>query len=178
MDGVSVDELIQKVGGSRRNIYNRFGDKQGLFVEVITKLCDCQAAPLREMEIAGGDLVSALQSFGERLLQIVLQPRTLALHRLMIAEGQRFPELSRAISASGHEAGVAVLVRWLLTREEDFRPNLSVTSLAELFVTLLVSKAQRDALTGMSEPLDSEEIAAIARQAVSVFLHGALMKDA
>lgn len=176
VDGVSVDELIQRVGGSRRNIYDRFGGKEGLFIEVVTQLCEAQAAPLCELKIEDDTLGPALQFFGERVLEIVLQPRTLALHRLMIAEGQRFPELSRAVLASGHDAGVAVLARWIAGRT-GLRRDLSHEVLAEHFVTLLVTKAQRDALIGTGAPTPHVEIASITRQAVSLFLCGALSKD-
>lgn len=176
IDGVSIDELIQTVGGSRRNIYDRFGGKEGLFIEVVTRLCEQQAAPLRELRIEDGDLSSALQSFGERMVQIVLETRTLDLHRLMIAEGKRFPDLSRAILDSGHRAGVSILAGWLSKRRGALRADMPPETLAEHFVTLLTAKAQRDALTGAGCLPDMDEIAAIVRRAVSLFLHGALAK--
>ena len=45
-EATSMDMVIQKVGGSRRNIYERFGGKEGLFVAVITDECRKLAKPL------------------------------------------------------------------------------------------------------------------------------------
>ncbi len=175
-EGVSIDELIGRVGGSRRNVYGRFGGKQGLFIEVVTRLCDEQAQPLRDLDIGEGEIGPALTMFGERVLEIVLQPRTLALHRLMIAEGQRFPELAQAILRSGHEAGTAILAERLRGRP-GLRHGLSPEMLAEQFVTLLTAGPQLRALTGHNAPLCPAERAHTVRKTVSIFLHGALPGD-
>jgi len=38
-EAMSLDTLIARAGGSRRNIYDRFGGKEGLFIEVVNQLC-------------------------------------------------------------------------------------------------------------------------------------------
>lgn len=43
---VSIDEIITRAGGSRRNIYDSFGGKEGLFQSAITKLCDELTDPI------------------------------------------------------------------------------------------------------------------------------------
>lgn len=141
---VSIGELIQRVGGSRRNVYERFGSKEGLFVEDVSRLCDAQAAPLHALEICQSDVDSALQTFGERLLEIVLQPRTLALPRLMLAECRRFPDFSRAVCASGHHAGVAIIAGWVSGQAVASMSGVAATVLlhgeiTHAIVTLCVS---------------------------------------
>lgn len=174
-EAVSLDTLIARAGGSRRNIYQHFGGKEGLFIEVVTRLCEEQGQPLRDLDIGDGDIGPAMTAFGEKLLDIILQPRTLALHRLMIAEGQRFPALAQAILRSGHEAGVAILAAWLRPRRDRLRADLSPEILAEQFVTLLVTGPQLRALVGHeSLPFSPPEIARLVRETVSIFLHGAL----
>ena len=177
-EGVSIDALITQVGGSRRNVYGRFGGKEGLFIETVKRLCDEQAQPLRKMQIAEAELGPALVLFGERILEIVLQPRTLALHRLMIAEGQRFPELSRAILQTGHEACAEILADWLCTRRSPFRADLSVVTLANQFLTLLTAAPQLQALVGQQDTsLSSAERTHLSRETVITFLHGVLPGD-
>ena len=175
-EGVSIDELIGRVGGSRRNVYGRFGGKQGLFIDVVTRLCDEQAQPLRDLDIGEGEIGPTLTTFGERLLEIVLQPRTLALHRLMIANGQRFPDLAQAILRSGHEAGTAILAEWL-GRRPRLRHGPSPEMRAEQFVMLLTAGPQLRALTGHTAPLSPDERAHHVRETVFTFLHGVLPGD-
>ncbi len=173
-EAVSLDTLIAQVGGSRRNIYQHFGGKQGLFVEAVARLCDEQAAPLQELDIGNGAIGPALVAFGEKLLEIVLQPRTLALHRLMIAEGQRFPELAQAILRSGHDEGVSILAQWLRLRRSELRADIAPEALAEQFVTLLTTGPQLRALVGMgSLPPSPDDIPRLACETVSTFLYGA-----
>lgn len=174
-EAVSLDTLIAHAGGSRRNIYQHFGGKEGLFVGVVTRLCEEQGQPLRDLDIGDGDIGPAMITFGEKLLDTILQPRTLALHRLMIAEGQRFPALAQAILRSGHDAGVEILAEWLRLRRDRLRVDLSPEVLADQFVTLLVTGPQLRALVGReSLPLSPTEIARLVRETVSTFLHGAL----
>ncbi len=74
-EGVSVDDPITRAGGSRRDVYDRFGGKHGLFIDIVTRLCDEQALPLRNPGIAEGEIGPALVLFGERVPEIVLRPR-------------------------------------------------------------------------------------------------------
>src|ERR1700757_3401231 len=39
-DGVSVDEIVRAVGGSKTNVYNHFRNKEGLFVAIVKGLCE------------------------------------------------------------------------------------------------------------------------------------------
>ncbi len=178
-EAVSLDTLIARVGGSRRNIYGHFGGKEGLFIQVITELCTDLARPLEELEIGGKDTATSLVLFGRRLLEIVLQPRPLALHRLMIAEGQRFPTLARAIWGAGHDRATRILVPWIEDQQSGrhLRTDLPSTELAAQFVNLVVTGSQLRGLVGLlSQPLESAYINRLVDQAVALFLDGALVK--
>ena len=39
-DGVSIDNIVLAVGGSKTNVYSQFGNKEGLFRAVIENLCE------------------------------------------------------------------------------------------------------------------------------------------
>lgn len=174
-EAVSVDELIARAGGSRRNVYDHFGGKEGLFIEAMTRLCREISAPLAALEIDDGDIRVALTRFGRATLHTVLQPRTLALHRLMIAEGQRFPQLAQAIWHAGHDNGVRMVEMWI----ERWRVPAGLASplpsgiLAAQFINLLVGGLQLRALVGLvSLPPCSETIDRCVDEGVEVFLNG------
>ncbi|XAH22130.1 TetR/AcrR family transcriptional regulator [Xylophilus sp. GW821-FHT01B05] len=176
-EAVSIDTLIARVGGSRRNIYSHFGGKEGLFIEVVTQLCTDLARPLEALEIQGEDLPSALTLFGRRLLQIVLQPRTLALHRMMVAEGQRFPALAQAILHAGQDHAMRIVARWVEQQQSggQLRADLPATDLAAQFVSLVVAGPQLRALVGLAPKRQRPaQLTSTVDQAVSLFLGGAL----
>ena len=177
-EAVAVDDLIGRVGGSRRNVYTRFGGKEGLFIECVRKLCVEIGQPLMQLDIADGESHAALEAFGRELLQIVLQPRTLALHRLMVAEGRRFPDLAQAVFHAGHSQAADVLSAWIEARQKKRRKvgsrHMPASTLARHFVSMLVMEPQLRALTGLaSVPLPKQEVAHIVNEAVSTFLDGA-----
>lgn len=179
-EAVSLDSLIARVGGSRRNIYDHFGGKEGLFIEAVAELCEELAAPLKALDIHGDDPRTALTIFGRKALEIVLQPRTIALHRLMIAEGQRFPDLSQSIWGAGHMNATQMLARWIEAkqREKLLRTDIDGEDLAAQFITLTVTTAQLRCLVGFEEGLSSEAIEKTVEDAVTVFLTGALEGEA
>lgn len=173
-DAVSVDVLIARVGGSRRNIYDHFGGKEGLFAEAVTALCVELAAPLQKLAIQPADPEKSLIVFGRKLLEIVLEPRTLALHRLMIAEGTRFPTLAQSIWRSGHLNAEQILARWIEDGQQAdlLRRDVGAERLAADFINLTVTTVQVKALLGL-EKQSGDEIDDVVRHAVKVFLNGA-----
>jgi AcrR family transcriptional regulator len=150
-EAVSLDELITRVGGSRRNIYSHFGGKEGLFIAAVTSTCEQLAAPIKSLKIPlSGDPAAALLLFGKAVLDGVLLPRTLDLTRLMIAESVRFPDLAQTIWRSGHEQPAIVLAEWIAHQQKKgvLRKGEPPLLLARQFVDLAVADAQLRALLG------------------------------
>jgi AcrR family transcriptional regulator len=171
-EAVSLEMLIARAGGSRRNIYRDFGGKEGLFLAAITSMCEAQAAPLKSLEIPlTGDPAEALLRFGRALLARVLLPPTLALHRLMIAESSRFPELARTIWRSGHEQAADILAEWVAHQQKAgaLRKGIEPHILARQFVDLAVADAQLCAQIGIPDHVD-RDIAL--KAAIETFLRG------
>lgn len=175
-NAVSLDTLIAMAGGSRRNIYERFGGKEGLFTEVVRQLCSELDRSLVDLDLVDADPAEALMQFSLRSLEIVQDPRTLALHRMMIAEGPRFPELAQAIYDHGHHRAIlqlaALIEGWqakgYVTRE------YGAEALAARFVNLLVTDFQYEALTGRGPAtMDAAEMQRRAADCIRLFFHGA-----
>lgn len=176
-DDVSVEDLISRVGGSRSNIYCHFGGKQGLFREAMTRLCAEIAKPLEQLNIQG-DPGEVLPFLGRHLLKSALSPRTLALHRLLVNEGRRFPEVAHAMWEVSYDKVVGILAQWIAQQQERADQGLSgavpAKALAEQFVSMVASTAKLRAASGlMSAPLADTEVEEIVSNAVSTFLYGA-----
>lgn len=181
-EAVSVDDLIQRVGGSRRNVYSFFGGKEGLFIEAITRLCAELAQPLGSLAISNHETKDGMVFFGEQLLNIVLQPRTLELHRLMVAEGRRFPALAQAVFAAGPSKAAETLAPWIRARQTkrrgSFDSKVSAEVLAEQFVALVVNDVQLKALVGLVRlPMRPSDVRALVSNAVHTFVHGVVQKE-
>lgn len=91
--GASVADIVKRAGGSKTNVYTNFGDKKGLFVAAVEALCSEVVTPLAEPDYSRLDLETSLRKFGEVLLKLILQKRSIALQRLIVSEAGRFPEV-------------------------------------------------------------------------------------
>lgn len=99
-----VDDIADEAGVSKTTAYNHFGSKEALFVAVVRRLtvgvADAVDAALPA--IAGSDdLGPQLESYAVALLDGVLDPRVMALRRLVIRESDRFPELAAVFWRTG-----------------------------------------------------------------------------
>lgn len=167
----SMDMLISRVGGSKRNIYERFGGKEGLFIAVISEECERLAVPLRTLVLSNLCVKQSLEKFAEEILSIIKQPRTIELHRLMIAEGKHFPHLSQAIWLAGQDQAKSILETWIKEQQELKILSSSFTAalLAENFINLVVNKTQMQMLIGDVETSTEQDMVTISN-AVSFFL--------
>jgi TetR/AcrR family transcriptional regulator, mexJK operon transcriptional repressor len=166
-----MDEIARRAGVAKQTIYNHFGGKDALFGEIITRLCDDLLRPLSRPELRAGAPEAALTALGREVMALMLQPSSLALHRLLVAEAPRFPELGRAAWRAGGERPVAALAGWL--QEQTRQGALAVADAAlaaEQFFGLLVGHIQIRALLGIeTEPPQAVRDAAV-REAVRTFL--------
>ena len=175
-EGVSVDGLIDRVGGSRRNVYGVYGGKQGLFVAVVRSMCAEISAQLALLRMDEADTRSGLLLYAGRLLPLLLQPRMLAMHRLMVAEGARFPEQAHALCSNGRDQAALALGQWLATRQArgELRAGLDTQQLALQFIDLVVAGPQVRALVGELPPgWTPSGIQHHAENSVDLFLRGA-----
>lgn len=181
-EAVSLHRLIASAGGSRRNIYQHFGGKEGVFKQAVTWLTTDLGRPLEELEIRSHEAKTALNLYGRQLLEIVLQPRTLALHRLMIAKVHRFPEVAQAILNVGQNRGADILSGWIADQQSSgiLLVNLPTDYLAGQFVNLVVTGPQLKSLVGLVDvPTAQRSNHKTVDRAIALFLAGTLnMKDA
>lgn len=170
-EATSMDMVIQKVGGSRRNIYERFGGKEGLFAAVITDECRKMAKPLEGLVLEDGCVRQTLEKFGKEILRIIKQPRVIELHRLMIAEGKRFPWLSQAIWSAGHYNAKCVLAAWIQKQQKHGKicSTLGASGLAFAFIHMVTGEAQLLLLSGGSCTTEDQDNRTI-HLATSLFL--------
>lgn len=111
--GANLDRIVQRAGTSKATLFRHFETKASLFQYVV----------MREAEGVWGAQIDSLigltieETVGSLVAGVLdrhLEPRSLALHRLMIAESGRFPRLMAEVSGLMRNGPAAQLRRCLM----------------------------------------------------------------
>jgi TetR/AcrR family transcriptional regulator, mexJK operon transcriptional repressor len=120
--GTTMDEIAALAVVSKQTVYKHFADKERLFIEIVTTTVNEVGDPIADeiLKLRDPDRVQDdLRKLAHTLLSGVMQPRLLALRRLVIGEAGRFPELGRAFYERGagrSTAALAVVFERLVAR--------------------------------------------------------------
>ncbi len=150
-EGASLDHIAARAGVSKQTIYNHFADKESLFRAICADLTSDLMTSLRPEGGPDEDPAVTLRRLGRACLELALRPSSLALHRLIISETARFPDLGRAIYESGPARAVAELADYLGQQTRAGRLQVShPEETAELFLGMLIGHNQLRALLGVA----------------------------
>jgi TetR/AcrR family transcriptional repressor of mexJK operon len=110
-DAVSMDELVKEIGGSKTNVYKHFGNKEGLFIAVIEGLCRDLLDEVLSAGVETDSLEEGLRRLITAFAKIMLDPRQVAFHRLIVAESARFPSVGKTWFERGALVSRSAFVR-------------------------------------------------------------------
>ncbi len=173
-DGVSIDELIRDVGGSKASVYNFYGDKDGLFTAVMDDTIRELVSPLMALNLKGLSLSQGLQTFAATLLSVLLQPRHLAFQRLIIAEALRHPAIGTSWYRNGPDMTCEVLRDFLAEQQRlgHVRPEVEPRQYAVLFHDMVVFNILTRAMMAIDGGPAPDEVTATIEHAVRLMLGG------
>lgn len=97
-DGVSMTDIAKRAGVSKPTLYQYFGDKDGLFANVLQQGCDHIMTPLSAPD---GSLVDRLWDFSWTYADFVLREDMLSLARLVLGEASRRPDIASIYHRTG-----------------------------------------------------------------------------
>jgi AcrR family transcriptional regulator len=169
----SIDALAKRLRISKRTFYSRFADKEALFAAVVHRIIE-RLRPAAGVPLADdADLPAVLQRLAALILHAALSPPAIALHRLIVAESARFPELAAVLAREGAAEEAVRLIAGVLQREVDAR-RIEVDDppfAARQFLQMVVAIPQRRAL-GLGAPMSKREIADWPRKVTALFVDG------
>ena len=169
----TIEAVAARAGISKRTLYHRFDDKSALFAAVVHDIIEHIRPPPDVALVEGATLRDVLRRLAAMILRAALAPEALALHRLVMAESARFPELIRAVHNDGSTREATALIGGLLARdlhESKLNAENRVFA-AQQFIVMVVSQPQRRAM-GYGAPMTPAELDIWADKCVSLFLDG------
>ena len=172
--GATLDEVIRRSGGSRATLYQQFGGKEGLFAAIIGQICSDILTPLSQAEASERTPEAVLLAFGRSFMAGLMRPEGLALYRVLIGEGEPFPELATAVYRSGPTVAAAQLATHLRRWHAENRVTIEDFDVAaKQFLEMIKGDLHFRALLRLDPTPTEEEIDLSVRSAVRLFLLGA-----
>ncbi len=170
-EAVSINDIIQATGGSKATIYALFGDKEGLFEEVVRQTTSSVQVSI-DLKTEG-TIESQLIRIGRSFLTNVLSTRILEFHRLMLSLGRSSPPSARLFFQAGPKTAYRLIAGWIAERQRAGQlAGGDPYELAIFFHDMLISEFQLGLLTGELVELDAAAIDRKVEMAVRLFLRG------
>jgi len=167
----SMSVIAARVGGSKGTLYNYFPSKETLFIALIEAECETEAWITETLRSDSTTVAGALTDIGRRFLDFCLTQKVRNIHRLVIAESGRFPELGRAFFDNGPKRGIQLMAGWMAEqaaagRLRDADPERMATLFLDLCKSGLHQKLLWNIVPEPSDAMKAENVAS----AVEVFM--------
>jgi TetR/AcrR family transcriptional regulator, mexJK operon transcriptional repressor len=167
----SLDDVARRANASKATIYAHFENKVGLFRAIIQEKIAEIFQPMRTGEVRHAPVPDVLSSIGHAFLDRMLSPVAVKFYRLMASQGTQFPELAQTWFANGPKTAIGTLADFLKARTADGDVHVPDPELAaEFFLMSLRGVLHLRAVTGLSRPPFTKDIAAKVTGAVDMFM--------
>jgi AcrR family transcriptional regulator len=100
-DATSMGEIAKQAHASTETFYRHFPTKEELFERVLLRRTEFLKGELNSVLLSQDAPEKALAAFGELGLSLLLAPEALSLHRVLVMEKGRFPEVVASFHAQG-----------------------------------------------------------------------------
>jgi AcrR family transcriptional regulator len=158
-------------GSSKETLYRHFGNKEELFIEVVTSRNNEVRQALDASLESDGPMPLVLRSVGTALLECMCSPTVAALARMIVNETHRHPALGEAFYAMAPGRTLQKLTLYLAeARTRGAFTGDDPARAAEIFTGSIVGKFLPVMLfTPNSFAIDPPQIAAHVNEVVRVF---------
>lgn len=111
--GTTMSSIASTVGGSKTTLWTYFPSKEALFAAVVDDIVE-HYGRVQDVDLPDtDDLRNVLLEFVRGLMDTILSEPVIALHRLVLAEANRFPYLADAFYQRGPRRGKARLSEFI-----------------------------------------------------------------
>lgn len=177
-DATSMERLAETAMIGKATLYARYADKSQLFADVLRRRILLIYGPL-EAEFAenlsGKSLEETLLILARRFVDLAVAPSSIALGRILAAQGERFPELGKLAIAEGLNRQIRLVETVLVRFSAEHRYTIDDMALAaDLFLSIVLGRISRMALLGVQ--MEPETLDRRTREAVRIYVRGLLIE--
>jgi TetR/AcrR family transcriptional regulator, mexJK operon transcriptional repressor len=168
----SMSTIAARLGGSKGTLYNYFKNKEDLFAAMMQRECGELQETLFEVPAGDdGSPESRLTHIARGFLRRLMSPQAIALHRLVVAESGRFPEIGQVFYESGPRIVLGRMADYLQELMDKGRMRRADPLVAaQQFKDLAISGVYWPKLWGVLEEFTDEDEERQVTCAVDTFL--------
>jgi AcrR family transcriptional regulator len=172
-EGASMSRIAAEAGVSKGTLYNYFSCKAELFAAYVQRACARSLAMVFEDVDPDAPPAATLHGIGRRMLAMLLSEPALVIHRMVVAEADKFPELAQGFYAAGPARAIAHLSAYLGHATATGRLQVADTVFAsEQFFALIQARWCMKRQLRLTCMPSEEQIEHVVGSAVRVFLAG------
>jgi AcrR family transcriptional regulator len=169
----SMDAIAAKANISKATLYAHFSGKEALFAAVIRERCEKLDWTATAEKLWQAPPAEALRRIGQDFCALILSPGSAAMHRVVVSEASRFPQLGRVFYESGPAQIRRSLANYLEQADREGGLALPDATLAAgQFLGMLIGHFHLPRLLGLIERPPQAEIDRVVDGAVALFLRG------
>jgi len=165
-----MSAIAQRIGCSKGTLYNYFLSKEELFLACVARQCAGFQEQMSSLAARGGDLRETLTEIGRRYVAFVSSDDIVRKLRMIVAEAERAPEMTRAFYATGPARGAETIAVYLeeAMREGRLKPTDPLRA-AHHFLGLCYDRHSKARLCNYEPAPDAATIEADVDEAVRIF---------
>lgn len=168
-----MEDVTARAGVSTKTLYRLIPTKAALFEEMVSARLDQFFAGIAADVVDSPDLASALETMLINCAGLTLDTEVVGLHRLVIAESDRLPELARAFYKNGVQRVPVALAEWLDAQCKRSKIKLEdPKAAAGMLLGMMISEPQRAAMLQQGKPLSAKAVRERAHTCAQLFLRG------
>ena len=173
----SMERLAETAMIGKATLYARYADKSQLFADVLRRRILLIYGPLEEefaKGLGGKSLEETLLILARGFIDLAVAPSSIALGRILAAQGERFPELGKLAIEEGLHRQIRLMETILARFSAAHRYAIDDMALAaDLFLSIVLGRISLMALLGVQ--MDPETLDRRVREAVRIFVRGLLV---
>jgi AcrR family transcriptional regulator len=170
-DGTTMSGIAARLGGSKATLWSYFPSKEELFTAVVDRATQEFRRQLTLILNPADEIETALMRFCEQFLAKLTSADALALHRLVVGETGRFPELGRIFYERGPRMTHGLLADYIAgVQERGQLIGIDPLRAAQHLTWLCMSGHYQMLLTGFVPSISPADIAEDIEAAMVTFM--------
>jgi AcrR family transcriptional regulator len=169
----SMESVARRAGVSTKTLYRLIPNKGTLFEEILTHGIDRFVSQIRLRACDGSDIEGALREAMIAVGELILDGTVIALLRMIVAEGDKFPEISDTFYNKAIKRSESTLANWLKAQAE--RGLIAIdnpTEAAGMLLGMLAFQPQRAVMFAHAPAPGRKELERRAQAVAKLFLQG------